>query len=209
MNEWWEALTSLQRFFYFIAIPSTLILIIQFILSLIGLHTDSDIDVGGHDIVDSTGLHDFDNIDHEDTSPSDGTDFRFVTFRGIIAFLTIFGWVGAVLSKSDIHIGLIVFIATISGLLAMTVVALLFYAISHLQTSGNTIYKNALGVFAEVYIPIPPKNSGSGKIQVMIQNQLIEAEAITFQDKQINTGEMVRVVDLFNQTTFVVEHESK
>lgn len=207
MNEWWEALSGLQRFFYFIAIPSTLILIIQFILSLVGLHTDSDIDVGGHDMIDTSGIHDFDNIDHGDTTPSDGTDFRFVTFRGIIAFLTIFGWVGAVLSKSDTSVALIIFAATISGLLAMTVVALLFYAISHLQTSGNTIYKNALGAFAEVYIPIPPQNSGTGKIQVIIQNQLIEAEAITFQEQQIKTGEMVRVVDLFNQTTFVVERE--
>lgn len=198
MNEWWETLSAMQKFFYLIAIPSTVVLTIQFILSLVGLHSDSDVDMGGtHDV----GGHDS-NADHVDVA-----DFRFVSFRGIIAFLTIFGWVGVVLTRNNVAVALSIFIATISGFIAMTVVAVLFYSISHLQANGTIIYKNALGAFAEVYIPIPPSNSGTGKVQVMIQNRLVEADAMTFLNTSLKTGEMVRVVDLFNETILVVEKE--
>ncbi|MBC7958501.1 MAG: hypothetical protein H7X94_01430 [Vallitaleaceae bacterium] len=199
MSEWWEALSGVQRFFYYIAIPSTVILVMQFILSLFGAHSDGNVDAGGGHIGDLSG--------HDHDVPTDSADFRFVTFRGIIAFLTIFGWVGAVLSRFNLNVALSVVIATFSGLIAMTAVAFLFYAISHLQASGNVQFKNALGADAEVYIPIPPKNSGFGKVQVLVQGRLIEADAITFMETPFKTGEIVRVVDLFNGTTLVVEKE--
>ena len=37
MRIWWESLTLLQRVFACIAIPSTLLLIVQLVLSLVGL----------------------------------------------------------------------------------------------------------------------------------------------------------------------------
>ncbi len=194
MSEWWEGLTGVQQFFYYIAIPSTVIMAIQFVLSLMGMQDDSSMDMDN-------------DLSDMDDGISDATDFRFVTFRGIIAFLTIFGWVGSLLAAGDVAIPLTIIIATISGLIAMTVVALMFYAISRLQANGNIQYKNALGAFAEVYIPIPPKNSGVGKVQIMIQERLIEADAMTFSERSLKTGEIVRVVDLFNQTTLVVEKE--
>lgn len=197
MNAWWEALSGLQKFFYLIAIPSTLILVLQFILSLFGLQDDSDFDTDYDVDADQAGFE----------GHADSIDFRFVSFRGIIAFLTIFGWVGVVLASSALAIPLIILIASVSGLIAMAVVALLFYSISQLQSSGNIQYNKALGNFAEVYIPIPAKNEGSGKVQIYLENRLVEADAITFTSNTFKTGEIVRVVDIFNQTTLVVEKE--
>ena len=60
MTEWWEALSSLGRVFACIAIPATLVLLIQTILSIIGLSgSDGDADVpdGGIDI-DGDGIPD-------------------------------------------------------------------------------------------------------------------------------------------------------
>lgn len=208
MNEWWNALTALQKFFYFVSIPSTLILVIQFILSFIGIDSgsdgDMDGDIGGDFDADTSIETSFD-LD-EDVATSVG-DFRFVSFRGIIAFLTIFGWVGQVLSDTELHIAVILLIATISGLLAMLFVAGLFYFISRLQTSGNIHYKNAIGSLCEVYIPIPKNHSGQGKVHLTLQERYIEADAITMSHTSFKTGDIVRVVDIFNGTTLVVDKE--
>lgn len=55
MTQWWEALTLLERVLACIAIPATLLLVIQLVLTLIGL--------GGHE-ADADGDHDFDG-DHD------------------------------------------------------------------------------------------------------------------------------------------------
>lgn len=202
MNEWWEALTSLQKFFYVISIPSTIILVLQFILSFIGIGDSGDVDIDLD--VDS----DVDIADDLSTS-TEIADFRFVTFKGIIAFLSIFGWVGAVLSSGNMNIAIVLILSTVSGFLAMGFVAYLFYAVSKLQSSGNLDYKKSIGGYAEVYIPIPANNASAGKIQVTVSGRLIEAEAITHGNVLLKTGDMVRVVDIFNETIFVVEKEEK
>jgi membrane protein implicated in regulation of membrane protease activity len=197
MNEWWEALTSLQKFFYVVSIPSTIILVLQFILSFIGVG-DGDVDIDT----------DMDVTDTDLSTATEIADFRFVTFRGIIAFLSIFGWVGAVLAAGNMNVAIILLLSTASGLLAMGFVAYLFYAVSKLQSSGNLDYKKSIGGYAEVYIPIAANNESVGKIQVNVSGRLIEAEAITHGDVVLKTGDIVRVVDVFNETIFVVEKEN-
>lgn len=198
MNEWWETLTSLQKFFYLISIPSTIILVLQFALSFIGIGDQGDIDLD----VDS-------DMDLSTSTEIEIADFRFVSFRGIIAFLSIFGWVGAVLSSGNMNVAIILLLATASGFLAMGFVAYLFYVVSKLQSSGNLDYKKSIGGYAEVYIPIEPNNANIGKVQITVSGRLIEAEAITHGNMLLKTGEIVRVVDIFNETIFVVEKEEK
>jgi len=235
MEQWWQALTSLEKFFYYIAIPSTVILALQFILTLIGLdghdadmdsggdvsgdfdgdvggdfgiHTDFTMDVDAHEIGTDMGSYEpsvhFDADNTADHAVVMG-DFRFITFRGIIAFLTIFGWTGEVVADSTLNMVWILIIPTISGLMAMLFVALMFFGITKLQSSGNISYRNAIGVSAEVYLPIPANNGGFGKVQVLIQERLTEVSAITYSDTRINTGEVVRITDVYSGTALVVE----
>lgn len=218
MEQWWQALSGLERFFYYIAIPSTVVLAIQFILTLIGIGGDSDVDFDADTDMDLDLDFDTDvdldgefspEVDFDADVEADSEvvmgDFRFVTFRGIIAFLTIFGWSGQVASSGDLHVAVVILIATISGLAAMFVIALLFYSINKLQSSGNISYKNAIGKEAEVYLTIPGRNQGTGKVQVMVQERLLEVTAISRSEKSYKTGERVRVVDVYNGTTLVVE----
>lgn len=113
MTEWWEALSSLGKVFACIAIPATLVLLIQTILSIIGLSgSDGDADVpdGGIDI-DGDGIPDVfpdaapDGVFGSDV-PDDGdapdSGFRLLSLRTIIAFLTIFGWVGLITLKQGL-----------------------------------------------------------------------------------------------------------
>lgn len=201
MTTWWDGLTGIEQFFYCIAVPSTLILVIQFVLSFIGLDSDMDVDIDGDLDFDS-------DIDIDDGIDAASTDFRFISFRGIIAFLTIFSWTGILLVEKGNSMGLVIVLSTIAGLGAMLIVGYLFYVTSKLQSSGNIDYKNAIGKMAEVYIPIPPKGQGFGKVQVLIQERLVEAEAVTRTETNFKTGERVRVVGVIGRTTLVVAIEN-
>ena len=210
MAVWWDGLLSLEKFFYFVAVPSTLVLFIQFVFSLLGLSGDSDLDVGGLDTdVDlqvDFDLHDVDmhSMDMNDVDIS-GLDFQFVSFRTIIAFLTVFSWTGIVLQSAAFSTILTILISVIAGLFAMFVIGYLFYLASKLQSSGNIIYKNAIGATAEVYIPISSDNSKQGKVQVIIQERLIEANAISKNGKSFKTGEIVKIIDIVGLSTLVVD----
>jgi membrane protein implicated in regulation of membrane protease activity len=206
MNIWWDSLLPLGRFFYLIAIPSTLVLLIQFVMSLLGLSHDTDLDVqnlDGH--VDFNLDHDFDISDgHEVFS----ADFQFISFRSIIAFLTIFSWTGIVMMSNGSSTILTMVVSVAAGLLAMFVIGYLFFLATKLQSSGNISYQNAVGSTAEVYIPINENTNFQGKVQVVVQERLIEASAITKNKKGFSTGEIVQVVGLVGLSTLVVDELS-
>ena len=206
MNTWWDSLLPLGRFFYLIAIPSTLVLLIQFVMSLLGLSHDSDFDVQDFDgDVDFNLDHDFDFSDgHEVFS----ADFQFISFRSIIAFLTIFSWTGIVMMSNGSSAILTMVVSVAAGLLAMFVIGYLFFLATKLQSSGNISYQNAVGSTAEVYIPINENTNFQGKVQVVVQERLIEASAITKNKKGFSTGEIVQVVGLVGLSTLVVDELS-
>ena len=212
MIEWWNELILLKQIFYTIAIPATIILIIQAIFSMLGL-SDMDSDVDVMDGIGGEGMDSFGetgeifevDLDEAD-AVTDGFvgDFRFFTFRGLIAFFSIFGWTGAILS--DTNSGFIAVLgATMAGLVAMFVVGYLFYIMTKLQSSGNISFINAIGKTGEVYLTIPPKNQGKGKVMLTVQERLIECSAMTKGDAPIKTGETIKVIGLLSDHTLIVE----
>jgi len=78
-----------------------------------------------------------------------------------------------------------------------------------LQSSGNIDLGSAIGKTGRVYIPIPPKSQGSGKITLTVQERFIEAEAVTTADRKLATGEPVRIVASDGTGMLVVEPLSK
>ncbi len=204
MTEWWNALSTLQHLFLFAAVPFTVILIIQVILTIIGLGHDSDMDTGS-----DIDAHAFDSHAEMDTH-ADGfgehvsaADFRFFTIRGLVAFFCIFGWTGYAISGSSLGTALEIIISAAAGLLAMLLIGLMFYAMKRMQQSGNLRYSNAVGLDAEVYLSIPPSRSGKGKVMVAFQERLVEAEAMTDNKEKIPTGAAVRVVGNVGSTLIV------
>ena len=153
------------------------------------MDADTDIDVGP-------------DVDAHEASES-VAGFRFFTIRGLVAFFCIFGWTGYALSGTSLGTALIILISVAAGLLAMLLIGLMFYAMMHMQASGNLVYSNAIGKDAEVYIPIPAQRTGRGKVMVEFQQQLVEAEAITDDEQRIPTGTSVRVVGKTGSTLIV------
>lgn len=196
MQIWWDQLTTLEKVLYYIAVPSTLSLLIQTVLTFIGMGVDSDL--GG---------------DFGDPGEFDGDfelSFEIFTVRNFIAFFTFFAWGGlwakSVPSNGD---GKVIVLAFISGIIAMFISGGLFYFMKKMTSSGTLQLKYALDKIGEVYIPIPPSKAGTGKVQIVIQGALREVEAITYSNTTLTTGTSVKVVDLLNESILIVQKNEK
>ncbi len=187
-STWWESLKFVEQVYWIITIPATLLFIIQLILTFIGGDFDdhSDMDVDAE--IDA---------DH-------GMGFHFITVKNLISFMAIFGWSGLACLDSGLGIGITVFISVISGLIMMVIMASLYYFMGKLTDSGTLEMKNAIGAVGDVYLTIPGKKAGMGKVQVKIQGALRTLDALTDELENIKTGSIVEVIDVINDNILLV-----
>ena len=226
MTAWWDSLSLLQQILATVAMPASIILVIQVILLLVGI---------GHDGMDTDGADtdvdtDVDADTDTDTEtelqghyeghahPDAGLDainqvsvfslegLRLMTFRGIIAFLAIFGWTGVALLDTGLFAILALPLAALAGFLASYLLAVCLRAASRLQEDGTLDMNNAIGKVGVVYIPIPPNKEGVGKVTLTVQGSLIEADAITYGPERLATGAEVTVLNLENSALVVTEN---
>ncbi len=212
MFEWWNSLSAFAQVLSCIAIPATLILLIQTVLMLIGIGSDNadvgdiDGDVGDidADVTDTDGVfgHDTPEIDSDPTG-IDG--LRIFSVRGIIAFFVVFGWVGVALDGAGVKIAVNLLISFVCGVAVMFLVALLMRAIWKLQSDGNIDKRNAVGLSGTVYLTVPASRSGNGKVNVTVQGTYIECEAVTDEVEPISTGKEIVVIGTSGQNTLVVK----
>ena len=187
MINWWNELDLIQQIFALIALPSTVLIIIQTVLLLIGIGGESDTDV------------DVDDVDGIDL-PDDG--LAIFSIRGILSMLCITGWVAVALLETELPAGVSIAIAIVCGIATLIGMAFLMRAINRLQSSGNIDVGNCIGKIAEVYIAA---GSGSGKVNLTVQEKFSEFTAITTAGDQLKTGSYVRVVAVNEAGVLVVE----
>ncbi len=200
MMDWWQTLPLMKQFFFTIAVPATVILLIQSVMSIMGLGSDGGEGEGPMDGM--SGDLDEDALEEA----IDGSGFRFFTIRGIVAFVSVFGWTGAAVTGSATPV-LVFLTATGAGLSAMLLVALAFWGILQLQGKGNLDYRYSIGLQGEVYLPVPPERGGTGKVNVTIQERLVEVDAMTDEPERLPTGSRVRVVGLLGNNVLLVSKE--
>lgn len=231
MRAWWEALTMLERLFAAVAIPATLLLLIQMVLTLAGLGGhDGDLDADGPEgelpDLDGDGLPDgldLDGIDLDgDGIPdvsldADGPDegpeagpgrdapgLRLFTFRGVVAFLAVSGWAALAISRAGHPWLAAILVGLLLGAGAMVLMAVVMRVFLRLQTDGTVELANAVGLPGEVYLPVPAGRAGEGKVNVVIQDTMTECAAVTDEGTALATGEKVTVVGLTRERQLVV-----
>lgn len=205
---------------WILAVPSSVILVLQTILLLFGLggHEDADLDsdVSG---IDFDTDHDFDvEVDHDhdfildhdhDYDHDDGamhsSGLRLFTVRGMVAFFAVGAWSGI----SAISLGapnwLALLVTFIFGSLALLFVALFLKWSLKLQHDGTMKPSQATGKEGEVYITIGANRSTRGKVNIILQQQLVELDAVTDADRPLKYGERVKIVETLGDNTLVVE----
>lgn len=187
MVNWWNSLPLSQQIFAAVAIPATLVMLVQALLLLIGVGIDADVDGDG---VPDAGL------DHD--------GLGLISIRGIVAFFSVGGWAGFVADAGGLPIPVSTLIALTAGTLSLVGIAIIFRSFYKLQGSGNLNIENAVGKTGKVYLPIPPKGQGTGKINLLLQERLTELDAVNDGATTLATGESVTVISVADSETVVV-----
>ena len=202
MNEWWSALSMMQKAFFTMAFPASLILLIQTVMLVIGLGGDesSAADAAGSpEALDSADVHDVHDVQGGHDGDGDGghgdDGLHVFSVRGIVSFFAIGGWAGFACLSNGVAALIALIVAFLAGAATMVALAKMIQSLMHLQESGNVSKKNALGKMGSVYLRIPEAGKGMGKVNVVVQEQLREFDAVSI-DKEIPTGTAVRVVGI-------------
>ena len=188
-STWWSALEIIEKVYWIIALPATILFLIQLVLTFIGGDSEHDTDLDVDAEIDA---------DH-------GAGFFFITVKNMIAFFAIFSWTGLACSDSGLNTTLTVFISLFSGIVMMAIMASLYYFMGKLSHSGTLNMKNAIGKVGDVYLSIPPRKEGLGKVQIKVQGALRTLDAMTQDTEIIKTGSLVEVVDIISDHILLVK----
>ncbi|QNO15425.1 hypothetical protein HYG86_11950 [Alkalicella caledoniensis] len=196
MIEWLTEVLVFEKVYWYLAIPFTVLLVIQLISTFVGLGGNSDLDGGddGGDIGDDG-----------DIEPG----FRILTVRNLVTFFAVFGWSGITFSSLGFGQVITALISTILGIIMLLVVSALFYFIIKLAYSGTMDIQRAVGATGEVYLPIPANRSGVGKVNITFQGSFRELEAMTDEGRKIPRGAMITVKAVVNNSILLVEKTNK
>ncbi|MFN0007969.1 MAG: hypothetical protein ACKVXR_08685 [Planctomycetota bacterium] len=187
---------SMQMVYLTCAAAGGAVLVIQTLMLIFG---GGDHDAGG-------GGSDHPEIGHSGSGEHDGHDgaLNLLSIRSVAAFLTFFGLAGWGGTNAGWSPFLTIGVSVLSGALMLLAVAWLFSLQHRLYSEGNLDPGNAVGKTARVYLRIPARNSGKGKITVSIQGRTHEFAASTA-GAEIPSGAEVKVARQITQDTFEVE----
>jgi len=196
---WWENLDGAGQAFWGIALVFSVLFVIQFVLSLIGMDFDAEAGMDFSTPTDTTS----------DTTMGLDADFSVFSVRSIIAFFMLFGWTGVLMLDAGFSVWLALLVAGVIGFLAMIMVAYLMFKVSQMDESGTFNTRTAINNFGEVYLTIPATKTGYGKIHLKIKGSTREMDAVTDHNEQINTGSRVKIIDVLDDNLLLVEKIEK
>lgn len=189
MTEWWTSLDLFMKILWCIAIASSLIFIVETILTFIGADVEMDTDI---DVAD--GVFEGD--------PS----MNLYTFRNLVNFLLGMSWTAIILNDQIASKALLMLIAFAVGALLVAAVMYMFKWLSKMQQSGNiNIFQSAAGCNGKVYLTIPAERKGTGKVQISINESIREYDALTDSETELKTGTAIKVVEVIDSSTLLVE----
>ena len=192
MMEWFSALDGFSQFFWIIALIGSLLFVFVIITTFLSVD----------------GGDDFDNVDSSINADA-GIEFQFITFKNLVGFFTIFGWIGIACINAGFSILVTVIAALVGGILMMLTMAAMFYGMKKLADSGTLNYKNAINATGEVYLTIGANRSKMGKVSIRVQGTLRELEAITDSLFELKSGTIIQVIDVTNNGILIVEQTKK
>ena len=204
--------------FLIAAVVGGTILVCQFALTLLGLGHDGggldhhmggdfhgDAHVGGDSHVFHTAGTHSDADQHTDSTHV----FSVISFRTLVAAIAFFGVSGRAALSAGYAPSTSFILAVIVGVAAMYGMYWLMRGIASLNSSGNERIGNAVGRRATVYLRIPATRSGAGKVQLSMQNRIVEYQAFTDETEPLQSGESVEVVNVAGGDTVYVRRVAR
>ncbi|MGI9455813.1 MAG: hypothetical protein ACR2NU_04585 [Aeoliella sp.] len=188
-------------FFYTAAIGGTF-LVIQLLMMFMG---GDDSDFGDADVDADIDV----DVDVEGHAHSAGFwFFEMVSLKTLAAAATFFGLTGMTALSYGFTQTTALLLGGGAGFIAMYCVYWLFKQLHKLQSTGTQRVRNAIGLPAQVYVPIPAEGSGLGKVHLTLQQRTVEFQALTDDGERLATGDPVVVVGIVNDDTVRVARQS-
>jgi hypothetical protein len=159
------------------------VLIVQIVLDLFGAGQDAP------------------GVPHH-TGAGDGLDLLSV--RSIAAGATLLGAVGLWLTVRGLPFVVALAGGLVAGFGAAVGTAWVTRQLLRLESSGSLRLENAVGEAGTVYLPVPAKRQGTGKIQLRLQGRTVELGAVADEADIIPTGAAVVVVSVLDGETVEV-----
>lgn len=185
--DFFDQLEPLLRIFWYIAIPSSLIFIIQTVMTFLGMDS-ADV------LEDGAGLTVF----------GSETPSELFSLRNLINFLLGFSWTGISFFSTISNKILLTFIAVQVGLLFVFLFLFIIRQLQKLSEDNTFKIENTLNKTAEVYLSIPENKKGSGKIMISVNGSFRELEAMT-EHERIETGSVVEIINIENNNVLIVK----
>ena len=179
----------LLRIFWYLAIPVSVIFLIQAVMTFIG----ADSHDGSH--ADFTG--DLDNN-------SGHTPMQLFSLRNLINFLLGLGWGGISFYSIISNKALLVTVAILIGLLFVAMFFFVIKQMMRLQENNSFNINNALNKTGQVYLTIPAGKKGKGKVQVSVNGAIHELDAFT-EDEILHSGAVVKVTAVLDTASVLVK----
>ncbi|RYY70825.1 MAG: serine protease [Chitinophagaceae bacterium] len=185
--EFFSDMEPLLRSFWFVAIPASIIFLIQTVMTFMGA------DAG-------------DGIDADFDSNLSGTDapFQLFSLRNLINFLLGAGWSGISFYNTIDNKTVLIIVSAAIGVAFVAVFFLLIRQIQRLGEDNSFNIDNSLNKTGTVYIPVPENKTGVGKVQVSVGGSVHELSAITLNER-IPTGSLIKIVKIETSNLVVVE----
>ncbi len=173
------------------ALIGTLFFVVRLGLMLVGGGDwDVDADVDG----DIDG--DFDDSDHA---------FKVLSIQSITAFMMGFGWGGLGGFKgAGWSIPNAVAFGVVAGAGMVWILAKLMEGLYRLQASGNVPIEATLDLEGSVYIAIPPRAGGKGKVRLIVGNRERFYQAVTDDPDALESRERIRVISVNDDNSLTV-----
>ncbi|SMP17939.1 hypothetical protein SAMN06265367_102821 [Algoriphagus winogradskyi] len=185
--EFLDGLDPQLKMFWYIAIPVSLIFVLQTILTFVGS--------GGSDGLEADFDGDLDSAD---------APFQMFSFRNLVNFLLGFSWTGISFYKLIPNTTLLIMLSLAVGFAFVYFFFLIIKQIQKLGEDNTFRLEKTLDKIAEVYLAIPGRMQGKGKIMVSLNGSVREIDAMTEQDK-IETNATVKIKRVESGNILIVE----
>jgi len=127
----------------------------------------------------------------------------FTNLQSIAAAVAFFGLGGAAVISSGAPVWGAVAVGTAAGMAAMSGVAMMLRSMTAFESDGTLPIDAAIGALGHVYVSIPARQAGRGKVHVTVRDRLVEYEALTNGDA-LKSGDPVLVTDIVGSDALVV-----
>lgn len=152
------------------------------------------------------GGHSGHTIDTDFGDHHDGTDsgFQLFSLRNLINFLLGFSWAGISFYSTIDNKALLIAFAFAVGAVFVYLFFLIIKQVQKLAEDNSFKIAKTLNKTAEVYIPVPGRKTGKGKVMISVNGAFHELDAIT-ENERIPSNSMVKIVKIENNDVLVVE----